>query len=540
MKKLLLSIILFVAMYINLFAQEVQVSGNITANKTFTADKIWMLNGFVRVKEGVTLTIEPGTIVKGVSDTKAALIIEQGGKIMAQGTAKKPIVFTSDKDVFERNRGDWGGLVICGKAKTNKNDYGPGDGKAEGGIDSHYGGNNDNDNSGILQYCRIEFPGIPLASTANSEINGLTMYAVGNATTIDHIQVSYSGDDSYEWFGGTVNCKYLICIRGLDDEYDTDNGYNGTVQFAVGLRDPDVADQSKSNGYESDNDAGGTTTTPTTNPAFVNVSLYGPYDIPTRSANPLFARAMHIRRGSALSTYNSLFAGWPVGLCFDSQKGNTLHQDSINYLQIENCVMAAMKANFNNGDGPKSDSIASADYWNTPSRNNKIYATNADLMVNNPYILANPDWTLKAGSPLLTGASFTNERLANTAFLDKSVTFRGAFGTEDWTESWALFNPQAFDYSTPGVTRLIPVGLKNMASTSKVTLYPNPATTDIRLSNIEPNSRVQIIDIKGKTIKSVKLNNSVTVNISDLENGVYFVKVYSTDNSTSVSKFIKQ
>ena len=235
---------------------------------------------------------------------------------MAEGTSTQPIVFTSDKPKGQRASGDWGGVVICGKATTNKHDNGTGVGIAEGGIGSNYGGTDDADNSGVLQYVRIEFPGIPLTSTANSEINGLTLYAVGSGTTIDHVQVSYSGDDSYEWFGGTVNCKYLVALRGLDDEFDTDNGYKGKVQFIFGLRDPNVSDQSGSNGFESDNDADGSTLTPVTKPIFSNATLYGPLTVSeTLPANHLFKRAIHIRRSSQLSVYNSVFAGWPVVYC---------------------------------------------------------------------------------------------------------------------------------------------------------------------------------------------------------------------------------
>ena len=332
--------------------QVINVSGDITENTTWYAAAKYMLSGFVYVKNNATLTIEAGTVIKGVSNTKAALIIERGSKIMAEGTSTQPIVFTSDKPKGQRASGDWGGVVICGKATTNKHDNGTGVGIAEGGIGSNYGGTDDADNSGVLQYVRIEFPGIPLTSTANSEINGLTLYAVGSGTTIDHVQVSYSGDDSYEWFGGTVNCKYLVALRGLDDEFDTDNGYKGNVQFIFGLRDPNVSDQSGSNGFESDNDADGSTLTPVTKPTFSNATLYGPLTVSeTLPANHLFKRAMHIRRGSQFSVYNSVFAGWPIGLMLDGTLGNTPTAAENNDLQIENSILAGMTANYEAASG---------------------------------------------------------------------------------------------------------------------------------------------------------------------------------------------
>jgi len=427
--------------------QVIEVSGDITESTTWYSAAKYMLSGFVYVKNNATLTIEPGTLIKGISGTKAALIVERGSKIMAAGTSSQPIVFTSDKPKGQRARGDWGGVVLCGKATTNKHDNGAGVGIAEGGIGSNYGGTDDNDNSGILQYVRIEFPGIPLTATANSEINGLTLYAVGNGTTIDHIQISYSGDDSFEWFGGTVNCKYLVCIRGLDDEYDTDNGFSGKLQFLFGLRDPEVSDQSGSNGFESDNDADGSSLTPATKPIFSNVTIYGPLTVSaTLPVNHLFKRAMHIRRSSQLSVYNSVFAGWPVGLLLDGTLGNTPASADNNDLQIENCIMAGMTANYAETTGTPATPYTLAQteaYFTAPARANAIN-TLADILGASLLSLTSPTLLPGAGSPVLTGASFTNSRLTDSFFTP--VTYKGAFGTTDWTAGWCNFDPQNADY----------------------------------------------------------------------------------------------
>lgn len=415
--------------------QQITVSGDITADTKWFANARYFLNGFVYVKNNATLTIEPGTIIKGVSGSKGTLIIERGSKIMAQGTASKPVIFTSDKPAGQRTYGDWGGLVICGKAPTNKHDNGTGVGIAEGGIGSNYGGSDANDNSGVLQYVRIEFPGIPLTSTSNSEINGLTLYSVGAGTTIDHIQVSFSGDDSYEWFGGTVNCRYLVAFRGWDDDWDTDNGYSGKVQFFVSLRDPAVADQSQSNGFESDNDADGSVTSPFTSAMFVNGSVFGPLATSSTTVNSLYRHAFQLRRGTRLSLYNTVFAGWPYGMYIDGQKGDSPAQANANVLQIENCVMAGMTNNY------VSTYLTDSEAWFTSTaRNNTVYATNDLLQLNNPFNLTAPNFIPAAGSPLLSGASFTNSRLSNAFFT--SVSYRGAFGTTDWTSGWCNFNPQ--------------------------------------------------------------------------------------------------
>ncbi len=420
--------------------QIITVSGDITADTKWYSAAKYLLSGYVYVKNNATLTIEPGTLIKGVSGTKATLIIEKGSKIMAQGTATNPIVFTSDKPKGQRAYGDWGGIVICGQAPTNKRDGGiANNGVAEGGIGSTYGGTNAADNSGMLQYVRIEFPGIPLTATANSEINGLTLYSVGSGTTLDHIQVSYSGDDSFEWFGGTVNAKYLVAHRGWDDDFDTDNGFVGKIQFFVSLRDPAVADQSQSNGFESDNDADGSTTTPVTAPIFVNGSVFGPLATTTTTANSLYRHALHLRRGTRTSVYNSVFAGWPFGMFIDGAKGDSPAQATNNVLQIEKSVMSGMTTNF------VTTHLANSEAWYLDaSRGNELKATNDLLQLTNPFNLTAPNFLPAAGSMLLSGASFTNSRLTDAFFTQ--VAYRGAFGTTDWTTGWCNFDPQNTNY----------------------------------------------------------------------------------------------
>lgn len=423
----------------------VTVSGHITSDTKWFSTSKYMLNGFVYVDEGATLTIEPGTIIKGVIDSKGTLIIQRGAKILAQGTADAPIVFTSVKAAGQRNYGDWGGLVLCGYAPSNKHDVSTGVGTAEGGIDSQYGGTDSHDNSGILQYVRIEFPGIALTSTSNSEINGLTLYAVGDGTTIDHIQVSYSGDDSYEWFGGTVNVKNIVAFRGWDDDFDTDNGFVGKVQFAFGLRDPNASDQSGSNGFESDNDADGSSLTPTTKPIFCNVSLFGPLTVSsTLPAENLFKRSMHIRRGSRLCVYNSIFAGYPKGLLLDGEKGDTPTEAENSVLQIENCVLAGMTTNYEVSSAATQATpytlAQEQAYFESANRSNSAEITIAQIIGDNLITLTNPTLLPVSSSPVLSGASFTNSNLSDSFFT--TTTFRGAFGTENWTAGWCNWDPQ--------------------------------------------------------------------------------------------------
>jgi hypothetical protein len=437
----------------------VDVAGEITTNTTWTADKIYTLKGFVYVTAGNTLTIEPGTIIKGAgkdADPKGegkggALIIEAGAKIDAKGTAERPIVFTSSNEPGKRSYGDWGGVVLIGKAPHNR----PGSTGAEGGIrtgttNAGLGTDNiPNDNSGTLQYVRIEFAGIALSNTANSEINGLTMYAVGSGTTIDHVQVSYSGDDSFEWFGGTVNGKYLIALRGFDDDFDTDWGFTGKIQYALSLRDPEYADQSASNGFESDNFSGsGEPATgpnaglPLTAPTFANVSVFAFSGTPSNqqaSGSGVYQSAMHLRRNTSTSIFNSLFVGYPEGLRLDG--ANTLANATAGNLQLRGNVLANMTTPIRGDRGATgvTDAQATA-FFNTAAFKNTVVTTTAELLLNSAnFNLTAPVFLPQSTSTLLKDAIWDGK--AADAFFTKE-TFRGAFGTTNWTAGWANFDPQ--------------------------------------------------------------------------------------------------
>ena len=317
-------VLLAISQYASASTPVQNVQDSISTDQHWTCDKQYLLFGYVYVTNGATLTIDPGVIVKGDKNSKGSLIVERGAKLIAVGTASQPIVFTSNQPAGNRSYGDWGGVILCGKAPVNWNGN---QAQVEGGPRSLYGGTDPHDNSGQLKYVRIEFPGI--AFSANNEINGLTFCGVGDATQIDHIQVSYSGDDSYEWFGGTVNTKYLVAFRTWDDDFDTDNGYSGMNQFGMSLRDPYAADQSGSKAWESDSYQTGTAsgltdTSMLTKPVFANFTAVGPLVSPTSTAyDPQFVSAVQIRRGSALSLLNTLLVGYPAGVLIDESQAGT-------------------------------------------------------------------------------------------------------------------------------------------------------------------------------------------------------------------------
>lgn len=431
-----------------------EVTGAITASTTWVASKKYILKGNVYVRAGAELTIEAGTVIFGDKVSKSALIINRGAKIHAVGTAAKPIVFTSNAPKTFRNYGDWGGVVILGKSANNQNATQNIEGiTASGTEDGVYGGTDDADNSGELQYARIEFAGIALST--DNELNGLTLGSVGSGTKIDHIQVSYSGDDSYEWFGGTVNSTYLIAYRGWDDEFDTDFGYRGFNQFLVSFRDPNIADKSASNGFESDNNAQGDGKTPLTAATFANVTFFGPQMYANLSSGALSASAInanynrgaHIRRNTALKVYNCVFAGANVNGIFFDQTNNTAVVKGNYIARITGSALPTPIANTLAGSTPYDASTFTTDNTVASPLNAVDLTAVFAGSTSNLWNLAQPSALLAATSPLLTGAAALPSFPTGFGF-NTSVTYRGAFNaTTNWaTGTWVNYDPNNTDY----------------------------------------------------------------------------------------------
>lgn len=426
---------------------------------------VYEMKGWCYIPEGVTVTIEPGTVIKGDKATKAALIVERGGKLIARGTAEEPIVFTSASAPGQRRPGDWGGLIICGRGINNKTTQ-----QIEGGPRSTHGGDISDDNSGVLSYVRVEFAGFPFK--ADQEINGITFGSVGSGTQVDHVQVSYSNDDSFEWFGGSANCKYLVAYHGWDDDFDTDNGYNGNLQFILSVKNPRIADTSCSNGFESDNNASAGTENPFTSAVFSNVTFVGPMGqdpafkneasfINAGDINPnngsklgIFQAAMQIRRNSHLNCFNSVAMGYPVGLILENDKGSATQGAADNgTLKLKNLVFAGMgvlgsdkNKSFNDylcTDAAQEDpSKASFSSTFFKAQENRYFESITDLKLKQPNSLqSSPNYGPTAGSPLLNGATFDDPKLS-TGFTP--VNYIGAFADENdrWMEGWTNFDPQ--------------------------------------------------------------------------------------------------
>ncbi|MBN8687502.1 MAG: hypothetical protein J0M10_10795 [Chitinophagales bacterium] len=441
----------------------ITLTGRINADTTLRKTNTYILKGLVYMVGNHTMTIEAGTVIKGsFSGTDvAALIITRGSSIKAIGTASEPIIFTSAAP--NPQSGDWGGIVICGKAPINTSFNGTaGLFQVEGGIDNANGdglaGSGDavvpaaipNDNSGTLSYVRIEYAGY--AFQPDKEVNSLTLAGVGSGTTIDHVQVAYAKDDAFEWFGGTVNAKYLIAYKTQDDDFDTDNGYSGKVQFGLIIRDSLIADISNSEAFESDNNASGTTASPKTTAIFSNITAIGPRATLTNVGSSLYRGGAHIRRNSGIAIFNTIFLGWPRGVELDAGTGNSVAlnvEDST--IRLRNITIAgcATPTRFSGTAGATITNDAAFTTWFTNSfYGNDILTNTSDVKLIQPFNYTAPDPTPFAGSngnqKVLTGGAFTDSKFTGDTFFEKTITFRGGIAPAgelaSWWKGWSKFN----------------------------------------------------------------------------------------------------
>jgi len=498
-------------------------------NRTLSADTVYTLTGLYYVDSLYTITIPEGTTVMG--DTAATLIVKRGAKIYATGAKRAPIVFTSLKAPGARNPGDWGGVILLGRAPCNKVEP-----LIEGGIiGGSYGGSVADDTTGVFKYVRIEYCGYRFQ--LNNEVNGLTMGGVGSGTELHHVQVSYSFDDSFEWFGGTVNAQYLVAFGGTDDEFDTDFGYAGKVQFAFGLRDPYFWDPTgESNGFESDNDGSGTSTAvPYTSAVFSNVTLIGPY-LSATIGPPIGHRYQYgavLRRSTKLNVFNSIIGGYPWGLSLRDNFTKEFARDSVmwfNRISMTAPLTPTGSAHIHDEvRWPAADARIPGvlAYFNRTNYRNYLSSTRHLAAVGiNMTDINNPNPVPAAGSEPDGSANFSNAKLAGFV----PVTYRGAFDPDDpfsiqWTMDWTNFNPQYRDYN--------PVQTGTDAPIAKATLhnFPNPFNPSTRIVFAVPSKghvMLKVYDVAGKAVATLVDKDmaagsyEINFNAEKLASGVYF------------------
>jgi hypothetical protein len=272
------------------------VTTEVTGDETWVNSNYYVLRGAVFVRDGATLTIQPGTRVIGESWSVGTLIVSRGGRLIAVGTPTEPIVFTSDQPIGQRARGDWGGLIINGRATLNV----PGGQAAGEGDTGTYGGDDDNDNSGILRYVRVEFAGIEFSP--DNELNGIAFQGVGRGTSVDYAQVHMNRDDAMEFFGGTVDVKHVVLSNAADDSFDWTQGWRGRAQFIAVTQRSDDADW----GIEADNNGSNHNFLPRANPQIYNMTICGDPDTNEGSES---VRAALFRVGTAVTLRNFLILG---------------------------------------------------------------------------------------------------------------------------------------------------------------------------------------------------------------------------------------
>jgi hypothetical protein len=479
----------------------VTISANITTNTTWTTGNTYALGGQIYVKDGATLTIEPGVVIAS-NVAGSGLFVTKGAKLIAEGTVTSPIVFTSRNTVGNRNRGDWGGIILLGKGSYNVNS---GVNNIEGiapTADTEFGGGltpDDADNSGSLKYVRIEYAGYNYGT--NQEINGLTMGAVGSGTKIDYVQVSYANDDSFEWFGGAVNCKHLVAFNGLDDDFDADNGFSGQVQFGLAVREPSAADISDSNCFETDNNSTSANGTKFTSGIFSNFTLVGPTYRTTLpnggTLNVRHRRGAHMRRNTQLQIWNSIFMDFVDGVVVDGATTQT--NATNNTLKFKSNIIAGTAVAKVATTTPVGFDVAT---WF--SSNNNTSQTDSAGLLTAPYNMAD-------GS-IFTGLDY---RPASS-----SIALTGA------------------DFSILATDNFI------ASSEFSLVVYPNPSASSFKLnyfSSSNENVKVSAYDLTGRLLESrnvkyEEINNQEIGN--GYNSGVYLVVLKQGNISKSV-KVIK-
>ena len=429
----------------------------VTENQTLYADTTYVLTGYVKVSNGATLTIQPGTRIVG--DTLVAgssLWILRGSKLIAEGTRENPIVFTSQREPGQRRPGDWGGIVLVGNALINRT-ANPifTEGPAEV-AENYAGGTNDADDSGTIRFVRIEFAGYDVSNGSGQELNGLSHYAVGSATTVEYVQTVAGLDDSFEWWGGSVDVRNLVSYESGDDHYDWTEGYTGRGQNLIALQTAQLTPRpgtgtvsSDPRGMEGDGceaDKAGCTfaNQPYSQPVWANFTLIGPGEGVYSATD---GSGAVIRRGSAGTLVNGIIGRWPgVGVSIrDQETGDLLAADS---LTIRGLVLAGNGSNFEAEANGRFGHLLqqNADAWGIQE------ATLASILPSLPTETSTPgeiDWRPTAGSAAATGGL---DSFAGTAIEGRvkdffggeieATAYAGAVnpdGSDNWWEGWTVF-----------------------------------------------------------------------------------------------------
>ncbi len=505
-----------------------------TSDRVLSADTLYTLRGQVYFQNGASLTIPAGTVILG--EPAGTIVIKQDSQIWCNGTLEAPVVFTSAKPAGQRAAGDWGGLVILGRAPINLD---PENTQIEGGIiEGRYGGDDPFDNSGRVVYTRFEFGGYRFEE--GNEINGLTMGGVGAGTEIHHVQVSFANDDSFEWFGGTVDAHHLVAFGTLDDCFDTDDGYTGRKQFLFGVKLPNVYDsEGQTNGFEAD---GRFELTPFSKAIISNATLIGPERIDALVGNlPVGNTHQYcgvLRENTHMSIFNSVLIGFVRGW---SLRDGSIQAAQNDVLKVRNTSVSSMYTGHTGGSAHDTNRFPGIETWfGTPAYNNfgvsqrmpsAVGLTDLSDLTNlqpQPLLFSECDGTAAFGDPYLAP-------VAGRYTFDTTANYRGAFEpdvpmSQQWTAGWTNFDPQNTQYVPTSVEDLGGLPL----ATASLQVYPNPFNPLTTLKFNVPrtgNVSLKIYDVAGRAVAELHQGQlaagqfSVNFDGANLASGIYFARL---------------
>jgi hypothetical protein len=400
------------------------VTGEVTGSETWTSGNYYVLRGGVFVRQGATLNIQAGTTVIGESGSVGTLIVERGGRLNAIGTREQPILFTSDQPVGSRSRGDWGGLIINGRAPINL-EGGQGAGEGDTGV---YGGNDPNDNSGSLRYVRVEFAGVEFSP--DNELNGIAFQGVGRGGSYDFIHVHMNRDDAFEWFGGTADIKHAIASNAADDSFDWTFGWSGRAQFVAIHQRGDDAD----NAIEADNSEFNNNALPRSNPQLYNFTMCGD---PDRNEGGEGPRAINFRRGTAFTFRNFLITGFKAtGIQIETTNTATTSQIDNGTTQMGSGVVWGITTT---GGAAGTALHSSVTPYTNSGRFPNVRANVDGGLSSNCFRHENPDFR-PTSIATLAGGQLAPIVPPNDGFFE-AVTYIGAVSPigDDWTQGWTSY-----------------------------------------------------------------------------------------------------
>ena len=533
-KILLFSLLIFSS---SLYAQIiVSDDGSGTGTTTWTANNTYILDGMVFVNSGDVLTIEPGTIIKGMPGSGAeasALIVARGGKINAVGTQENPIIFTFEQDALDgstpyNTKGQWGGVIILGNAQLNSS---PGETQIEGIPDTEsrglYGGNDDLDNSGTMTYVSIRHGGTDIG--AGNEINGLTLGGVGSQTTLEYIEVIANADDGVEFFGGTASIKYVLTAFCGDDSFDYDEGWRGYGQFWCTVQEEGDGDRGGEHDGGTDPEDG----LPYAHPIISNATYIG-------QGTSAGKRAITLRDNAGGEYHKSIFFNWGKGIDIENlASGEDCYQrfinDEIKFSEniFDQCTNQGInaeaqdifKVTMGSGWPSLSDSTNALNESSTTFQNSFISLGNQNVESGLSYNIEEGSGSLA----LIPDDGLTSESIIDLPSWFDTTDFPGAFDPNlecTWLEGWSMLSNRGFIGCGNNILEEI--------NTNFIKTFPNPTDGNLQIvcNKSLIDASIEVRDLNGRLIqketRNIFANENLLINI-DSKPGVYVISITDED-----------